>query len=1313
MATAPAAFTPPCMNWQAQDLPDEFARFKQYCNLIFQGPYKGKADAEKASFILLWIGRCGIDIYNSWSWGSEGDENKPATIWEKFEKHLAPKINHRLARYQLQQYKQKETESVDDFLTRCRNQATKCKFRDTTEVGERLIEQLIIGTRHTKVQEKLLEKGEKLTLDTAIDVARTHEATLTHMKQLTEGKQHDVHTVRSDDPRNLKKCPNCGGQHPEKPRSKCPAFGTDCNKCGKSNHWAKACRSKSFSDSRASRSKGPPKSESREETPWSQRGRPSSAQGKHQRIHLMSSGNARDLSEHFETITFETIAINSMQSEAQHASRDEIFVTINVDLKPRNGQRTALKAKLDTGAQGNILPVRIYRNMFPENLTADGLPKPGALHQANTVLTAYGGTHIKQYGICTIQCEYKGAQATANFFVTQAEGPAIIGLPTSLQLKLVTLNCALQKEARVSPAPKGVDTRSKPIKDKEDLIAQYPECFDGIGKFEGKYHITVDPSVPPVIHSPRRVPISMKDDIKRELEDMEARGIIAKVQEGEPTAWVNSLVYRRKANGTLRICLDPKDLNKAIRREHHVTATLEEILPKLAGAQVFSIVDVKCGYWNVELDEESTYLTTFNSPFGRYRFLRMPFGLKMSQDIFQAKIDQTFEGCQGVVGIADDIVICGKTTEKHDCHMHGMMDRCHATGLKLNPDKCKIKEQKIKFYGVICSADGVQPDPGKVSALRQMAPPSNLQELQTFLGLATYMGPFIPNLSSLTAPLREMSKKGTIFDWTPAHDEAFEKIKKSITEEVTLAYFDAAKPVTLQVDASTKGLGAALLQDNKPIAFASKALTDTESRYANIERELLAVVYGCERFHTYLYGRSFVTESDHKPLESIHLKHLTAAPPRLQRMLLRLQPYDLTIKYKPGKEMLIADALSRLSPEDKLPMANLNVQIHEVCPQVKANMMQKIKEETQIDPELSAVKEIVYSGWPTTCKELPTLLKPYWSYRDELTVEDGILLKGPRIIIPQPLQGQILEKLHAGHQGAEKTKLRARTTVFWRNMNKDIDDTTRDCTICQELQKTQTKEPLIQPEIPPRPWHTVATDLFYLEGAEYLLIADYYSKYPFVRKIPHNNSNSNTVAELTKQIFSEQGIPSVVRSDNGPHYVGQAYRELALEYGFHHVTSSPNYPKSNGFIESQVGVVKAALLKAKKSHTDPNISLLCLRATPIDSHLPTPAEILFSRSIQDNLPKKFRRNIASEGIIHRLQQRQDTQRAYHDQHAKILPSLSPGQDVVIQNPRTAKWEPAVITNQLQGVPRSYRVATPTGRGTQTEPGTHSTSPSST
>ena len=382
---------------------------------------------------------------------------------------------------------------------------------------------------------------------------------------------------------------------------------------------------------------------------------------------------------------------------------------------------------------------------------------------------------------------------------------------------------------------------------------------------------------------------------------------------------------------------------------------------------------------------------------------------------------------------------------------------------------------------------------------------------------------------------------------------------------------------------------------------------------------MLAVVYRCERFHTYLFGRNCTVHSDHKPLESIHLKHLTAAPPQLQRMLLWLQPYDLVIKYQPGKTMETADALSRLSPEETGKVKDMDVQIHEICPQFSNDMIKRIKEATAADPELSALKEQTYIGWPSDIKGVPALIKPYWAFRDEISIDNRLIMKQHRIIIPKALQNEILLKLHASHQGTEKTKLRARSAVYWRDLNRDIDNVTKSCSICQELQSKQAKEPLMPTEIPPRPWHTVGSDLFYLDGSEYLLVANYYSKFTFSGKIPPGKSTSKTVIELMKQIFSEHGIPHVIRSDNGPHYNCYSFTKFAQQYGFKHVTSSPHFPSSNEFIESQVKTTKKTLKKAKATNSNPYLTLMCLRSTPIDGKLPSPAELLLRRPIQDNL----------------------------------------------------------------------------------------------
>ena len=372
------------------------------------------------------------------------------------------------------------------------------------------------------------------------------------------------------------------------------------------------------------------------------------------------------------------------------------------------------------------------------------------LEPSSVTLKAYGGMRIRHFGECTIQCFLGKKSYRANFYVTDTTGAALFGLPLIRGLNLLDIR---QDVNIVSSC------RANPPVNKTTILAEFPECFNDIGEMQGTYHITLDPTVKPVVNSPRRVPIALKDEIRAELSSMEEQGVIEKVTEGQRTDWVNSIVYPRKANGKLQICLDPRDLNTAIKREHHVTPTLEEIIPKMSGAKHFSTVDAKCGYWNIRLDEPSSFLTTFNSPFGRYRFKRMPFGLKMSQDIFQARIDRLDEGLPGVIVIADDIIVFGDTQEEHDEHLRRFLAHCQEHGLKLNPEKSQINQHEVRFYGVICSAEGVRPDPRKVSALHAMSAPTNSQELLSFLGLATYMGPFIPNLSELAVPLCAITKK--------------------------------------------------------------------------------------------------------------------------------------------------------------------------------------------------------------------------------------------------------------------------------------------------------------------------------------------------------------------------------------------------------------------------------------------------------------------------------------------------------------------------------------------------------------------------
>ena len=286
-------------------------------------------------------------------------------------------------------------------------------------------------------------------------------------------------------------------------------------------------------------------------------------------------------------------------------------------------------------------------------------------------------------------------------------------------------------------------------------------------------------------------------------------------------------------------------------------------------------------------------------------------------------------------------------------------------------------------------------------------------------------------------------------------------------------YFNSSKPVTLQVDASQVGLGGVLLQEDnrgsqRLVAYASKSLSPAEKRYANIEREMLAVVWGCIKCNHYLYGRKFICQTDHKPLEDIHLKHLSDAPPRLQRLLLKLQPYVIIIKYVPGKDVPVGDVLSRITPGGKTVIQGLDVTIHELTPELSNIQVKSIQEATKEDQVLQLLMQQLMSGWPEHSKQLPVVLRPFWQLKDHLSIEHGCITYQGRFYIPQVLWEPCMKALHQGHPGMVKMKLRAKTSMYWIGINREIEEHVMQCEPCQVYSNSQQKEPAISMEVPSR-----------------------------------------------------------------------------------------------------------------------------------------------------------------------------------------------------------------------------------------------------
>ena len=374
----------------------------------------------------------------------------------------------------------------------------------------------------------------------------------------------------------------------------------------------------------------------------------------------------------------------------------------------------------------------------------------------------------------------------------------------------------------------------------------------------------------------------MKERLKSKLEELTKQGIITKVQ--EPTAWISNIVTIMKP-GKLQLCIDPRDLNKAIKRPKYQMPTLDEILPTLARAKVFTVLDAKDGFHQVKLDEASSYLTTFWTPFGRYRYLRIPFGISSAPEEFQRRMHTALQGLYGVEVIADDILVygCGETEEEsqkdHDANLQQLLQRARDKNLKFNRKKLRLRLPEVTYMGHRLSKHGLSPDPAKVRAIVDMPTPDSKKGVERFLGCLQYLSRFLPQLSDVATPLRQLTEQSAIFTWQTQQDNAFKSLKQMITEAPVLKFCNVKEEATIQCDASEKGLGAVLLQSGQPVAFVSRSLNKAEQNYAQIEKECLAIVFSCECFNQYIHGRDKITvHTDHRPLVPIFTKPVYNAP---------------------------------------------------------------------------------------------------------------------------------------------------------------------------------------------------------------------------------------------------------------------------------------------------------------------------------------------------------------------------------------------------------------------------------------------------
>uniref|UniRef100_A0A3Q3ECH9 ribonuclease H n=1 Tax=Labrus bergylta TaxID=56723 RepID=A0A3Q3ECH9_9LABR len=358
-----------------------------------------------------------------------------------------------------------------------------------------------------------------------------------------------------------------------------------------------------------------------------------------------------------------------------------------------------------------------------------------------------------------------------------------------------------------------------------------------------------------------------------------------------------------------------RQANTAIERERHITPTMDDVIHELNGATVFSKLDLRAGYHQLELHPDSRYITTFTTHLGLRRYKRLSFGISSAAEVFQNTICQTLQGLSGVKNLSDDIIVHGASQKEHDDNLRALFQRLKESGLTLNREKCEFNKSRLQFFGFVFSAQGVSADPKKVAAVQHAAEPQTVSEVKSLLGMANYCSRFIKDFASISEPLRKMTRKDLPWEWGPEQQAAFQALKNGLTSDTVMSYFDPSKETELVVDASPVGLGAILSQKDEIgekhiIAYASRSLSDVERRYSQTKKEALAIVWSCEHFHLYIYGHPVTLVTDHKALEIIWNNPRSKPPARIERWGLRLQPYNFKMEYRKGADNP-ADYMSR------------------------------------------------------------------------------------------------------------------------------------------------------------------------------------------------------------------------------------------------------------------------------------------------------------------------------------------------------------------------------------------------------------------
>eukprot|EP00731_Ephydatia_muelleri_P005994 Em0003g242a len=1073
-------------------------------------------------------------------------------------------------RYRFFKCAQKGEESVIDFMSQLRALAKTCNFGNYLEIALR--DQFVCGLQDSRIQRELLCVRD-LTLEQALDKARSIEIVLKETASLQQrstkvegGKGEEVADVlkvtTKQGPR--KGCFRCGGNNHV--ADHCFHKEKECNVCGKVGHLARVCRMK--------KSK------------------------KGMMTHMVGAMEEQDRKSE-DSETDDEMYVHKIGSNVRHKK----LVT---KLRVNNAE---IKFEVDTGAELSLIPFKTYK----EKLAMI------TLHPSSVVLRLYDGSVLPTKGEVLVEVKQGSQQATGRFVVVEN---ADFQLPLLGRDWLGKLRLNWQELFQYC---KTGDPRVNALYT-ADWINKFPDVVkDGLGRLKGIVaDIELKGKVKPVFCKCRAIPFALRKQVEEMLQQQVQDGELQPVEQSE---WAAPIVVIKKKDGGIRVCADFKmTINPYLQHKTFPLPTPEEIFATLAGGESFTKIDLARAYKQMEVALASQPLLTITTHMGLFRYQRLPFGVATAPAMWQRAMSIVFQGCKRTVYYMDDILVTGATRKEHEANLCQVFERLQQYGLRVNLSKCRFFQHTVEFLGHSISPIGIQPTDERVKGVVEAPIPTNKTELKSFLGLMTYNAKFLPQLATVLHPLYQLLCKDVKWKWTKVHDIAVKEAKALVCKSPILAHFDTSKPIKLYCDASAVGIGACLMHviggQEQPVMYASRSLSKTEAKYAQIEREALAIIFAIKKFHQYLYGKEFILVTDHKPLCKLfgHMDGIPSlAAARIQRWALLLSAYQYRIEYVPGSENYCADCMSRLplpigGGEDK-DTKEASILAVECCTlPVTAHDIAKA---TRRDKMLAAVLQSVLHGrWNMSSHDLD----PFYRRRDELSCHDGCVLWGQRVIIPAKLQSALLDELHDGHLGVVRMKELARSYIWWPYLDRDIEKLVANCEKCRMMSSMPQLAPHHPWQYLSSPWERVHIDYGEHKGIHFLVLVDAYSKWPEVRQV--STTTSQQTVEVLEEIFAMHGFPRTLVSDNGPQFSSAEFAAYLTSHHILHRTSAPYHPATNGLAENMVKNVKQWLDKqAKGFRFSRALSefLRTYRNVPHTVTKRTPAEIIFGRALRTHL----------------------------------------------------------------------------------------------